>query len=124
MYNLNVEIGKRISLLRSQNGLTQEALAERLNCTKKHISHVERGVASFSLDLLIEVSDVFGCSLDYLIKGEEAPSELKLPTYVLHILGSREDRMLKEKALLLSYLEMYKKLRNMDTSGVSHPEHL
>ena len=124
MLNLNEEIGKRIALLRSQKGMTQEALAEKLNCSIKHVSHVERGVASFSLDLLIEVSSIFNCSLDYLVKGEEAPSELKLPTYILHILGRDEDRLIKEKALLLSYLEMYRKLRNIDEHGISHSEDL
>lgn len=111
MYNLNEEIGKRIAALRKAKGLTQENLAERLNCSIKHISHVERGVASLSLDLLIEASDLFGCSLDYLVRGEDASPEAQVPSFVVRILGSRDDRMAEEKSLLLSYLNMYKKLR-------------
>ena len=69
MYNLNEVIGKRIAALRKASGMTQEVLAEKLNCSIKHISHVERGVASLSLDLLIEASDILNCSLDYLVRG-------------------------------------------------------
>ncbi len=54
MYNLNEEIGRRITALRKKQGLTQEKLAEALNCSIKHVSHVVRGVSSLSLDLLIE----------------------------------------------------------------------
>ena len=111
MYNLNEEIGKRIAALRKARSMTQEVLAEKLNCSIKHISHVKRGVASLSLDLLIEASDLLDCSLDYLIKGEDASPEAKIPSFVVRILGSRDDRMAREKDLLLSYLNMYKKLR-------------
>ena len=111
MYNLNEEIGKRIAALRKAKGMTQEMLVEKLNCSIKHISHVERGIASLSLDLLIEASDILDCSLDYLVRGEGSSPEAKIPSFVLRILGSRDDRMAREKDLLLSYLNMYKELR-------------
>ena len=111
MYNLNEVIEKRIAALRKASGMTQEVLAEKLNCSIKHISHVERGVASLSLDMLIEASDILNCSLDYLVRGEDSPPEEKIPSFVLRILGSRVERMAREKKLLLSYLNMYKELR-------------
>ena len=111
MYNLNEAIGKRIAKLRKDRDLTQEELAEQLNCSIKHVSHVERGVASFSLDLLIDVSRILDCSLDYLIKGEEAMPEDKLPSSIRYILSSRDERMEKERELLLAYLKMYNELR-------------
>lgn len=111
MYNLNEVIEKRIGALRKASGMTQEVLAEKLNCSIKHISHVERGVASLSLDLLIEASDILNCSLDYLVRGENSPPEAKIPSFVLRILGSRDERMAREKKLPLSYLNMYKELR-------------
>lgn len=111
MYNLNEVIEKRIAALRKASGMTQEVLAEKLNCSIKHISHVERGVASLSLDLLIEASDILNCSLDYLVRGENSPPEAKIPSFVLRILGSRDERMAREKKLPLSYLNMYKELR-------------
>ncbi len=111
MNNLNKDIGRRIADLRHKKGLSQQALAQRLNCTVKHISHVERGVASLSLDLMIEVCKVMECSLDYIVKGVYADSSSLLPPYVLKVLNSQDTRMEGEKKLLLSYLEMYSTLR-------------
>ena len=106
MINLNESIGKRMAKLRHEKGLSQEALAKKINCSPKHISHVERGVASMSLDLMIEACDVLECSLDYLVKGESANPAAFLPPGILEILESSDDRM------ALAYLNMYSKLRN------------
>lgn len=76
MYNLNEEIGRRITALRKKQGLTQEKLAEALNCSIKHVSHVERGVSSLSLDLLIETCKTLNCSLDYLVNGEKTKKRI------------------------------------------------
>ena len=111
MFNLNEEIGGRISLLRKSQGLTQEKLAEKLNCSVKHISHVERGVASLSLDLLVEVCALLDCSLDYLVKGTASPPESRIPLFITQILNSTDEDMAEERELLLSYLNMYRKLR-------------
>ena len=47
MGNYKSEIGKRVSYLRNMNGLTQENLAELLDCSVKHVSSAERGAALF-----------------------------------------------------------------------------
>lgn len=112
MINLNESIGKRMAKLRHEKGLSQEALAKKINCSPKHISHVERGVASMSLDLMIEACDVLECSLDYLVKGKSTNPAAFLPPRILEILESSDDRMAREKRLLLAYLNMYSKLRN------------
>ena len=56
------DIGKRVSSLRKRNGMTQENLAELLNCSVKHISHVERGTALLSLDKCVWLSDRTGAA--------------------------------------------------------------
>ena len=108
---MNKEIGRRIAALRKAKGMTQEELAERLNCSTKHVSHAERGVAALSVDLLTEASKILDCTLDYMIKGESAPPETKIPPSMLQILDSSDERMAHEKELLLSYLNMYTTLR-------------
>ena len=44
-------VGKRISLYRNRVGLTQVALAEKLGCTPQHISAMERGVKTPTLEI-------------------------------------------------------------------------
>ena len=105
------EIGIRIAELRRVHKLTQEALAEKLNVTTKHISHVERGCTSLSLKTLVELSRIFDCSLDYIIFGEPHDKALApLPDTILEILhsGQRDDidRLVR---YLEIYTELYKK---------------
>lgn len=113
MENLYQSIGKRICLLRRSQGLTQEKLAEALDITIKHISSVERGVSSLSLEKIIEVSMILNCTLDYLLLGEDHNKVMdRLPMSIIKILNSDNE---EEILLLLDYLVMYDKLRkNME----------
>ena len=70
MSDYKIEMGKRLKEKRKALGLTQEQLAEKLNISIKHYGGVERGIAGLSIENLIELSNILGVSLDYLIKGE------------------------------------------------------
>ena len=110
MGNYKAEIGKRVSYLRNLNGLTQENLAELLDCSVKHVSHAERGAALFSLEKYIFLSEYFHCSLDYLLKGIN-PDDVSsaLPADILEILQGNDS---EERQLLLSYLNMYSRIKD------------
>ena len=106
------QIGNRISQLRKERGMTQETLAERLDVTVKHISAVERGISSLSLEKMVDVSRIFDCTMDYLILGAEYGMILDmLPPSVLDILKSGDS---EEISLLIEYLSLYMKIRHKD----------
>ena len=69
--------GKRIQKLRKSQGLTQEQLAEELNISAVHMSKIEIGKRSCSLDVLAEIAVFFGASLDYLVLGKVSDSEVR-----------------------------------------------
>ena len=71
MYFNQNEIGKRVRDLRRRRGLTIEKLSEELNYSHSHMSKAERGIQSYSVDLLIDLSEYFNDSLDFLILGKE-----------------------------------------------------
>ena len=109
MDNLYQNIGQRISQLRKSRGITQEKLAEELDITIKHVSSVERGVSSLSLEKMIEICRFFDCTLDFLVLGEDCSNLLnKLPTSILDILNSKDN---EEVSLLLDYMNLYIRLR-------------
>ncbi|MBQ4530589.1 MAG: helix-turn-helix transcriptional regulator [Lachnospiraceae bacterium] len=64
-------MGQRIRTCRIQCHLTQEKLSEILDISVKHYSEVERGITGLSVEKLIELSDILGVSLDYLLKGDK-----------------------------------------------------
>lgn len=61
--------GARIRQLRIQNGYTQEKLADALNIDQSYYGRIETGKKGCSVDLFIQLSAIFGVSLDYLILG-------------------------------------------------------
>ena len=50
--------------------MTQLELAEKLNYSDKTISKWERAESSPDISVLIEIADLFGVTLDYLVKAE------------------------------------------------------
>ena len=46
-----------------QTGLTQQALAERMNCTQQYVSKILKGNENLSLDTLSKLEEVLGMNL-------------------------------------------------------------
>ena len=63
--------GERIRQLRTQHRYTQETLAKELNIDRSLLSHVEAGKRGCSVDLFVQLSNIFSVSLDLLILGKE-----------------------------------------------------
>lgn len=63
------ECGNRIRQLRIKKGLTQEQIANALNIDQSFYGRIETGKKGCSVDLFIQLSELFGISLDYLILG-------------------------------------------------------
>ncbi|RLP07127.1 helix-turn-helix domain-containing protein [Propionibacterium australiense] len=69
--------GEKIQRLRRQQGLSQEALAERITVTRQTISKWELNQSSPDLFFIAQLSDIFNVSSDYLIKDDMVePDEL------------------------------------------------
>lgn len=103
-----ISIGKRIAEIRRSHKVTQEILAEKLGLTPKHVSHVERGLSSYSIKNLIEFCAMFDCSLDYIILGKNSNNVLnKLPEEIVSILYTGNE---KEVDRLNRYLQIYTEL--------------
>ena len=73
--------GERIRHLRIKNGLTQEKTANLLNIDQSFYGRIETGKKGCSVDLFIQLSALFGVSLDYLVLGKvlgDLPEEADL----------------------------------------------
>lgn len=76
MYFDAKEFGKRLQEQRKLAGMTQEELAGKIGLSSKdHISRIERGERTCSLDLLVMLSNVLNVSTDYLLVGKERSTE-------------------------------------------------
>ncbi len=64
--------------LRTENGMTQAELGAKLNYSDKTISKWERGEAIPDAFVLLEMAEIFGVSVDYLLSSHdswEAPAD-------------------------------------------------
>jgi len=57
------KIAVKVLLQMKQMGLTQKALAERMNCTQQYVSKILKGKENMSLDTLSKLEDALGISL-------------------------------------------------------------
>ena len=60
--------GEKIARLRKENNYTQEQLAALLGVSRQSVSKYESGVTYPETDKLIRLSELFGCTVDYLLK--------------------------------------------------------
>lgn len=63
-----MEFSEKLMTLRKQAGMSQEQLADRLGVTRQSVSKWESGTALPELVKLISLSEIFGVSVDYLVK--------------------------------------------------------
>lgn len=74
-----MEFSEKLINLRRREGLSQEQLADRLGVTRQSVSKWESGAVMPELVKLISLSEMFGVSVDYLVKDRleepETPAE-------------------------------------------------
>lgn len=77
-------LGEKIYKLRTEQNLSQGELSEMLEVSRQSVSKWENGAATPDLDKIIKLSEVFGITIDELVKSEEvsvfAPEEPKSTT--------------------------------------------
>ena len=76
-------IGEQIQNLRVLNGLTQEALAEKLEVSRQSVSKWELGQAVPDVDKIIRMSELFNVSTDaILLRNTEDEQANKNPLHL------------------------------------------
>ena len=85
-----MSFGQNVQFLRRmRNRMTQEALAEKLNVSRQTVSKWELDMAYPEMNKLLELCDLFYCSMDQLVRediciNEEAYSDIRVrevPTF-------------------------------------------
>ena len=61
------EIMNRIKQLREENNWTQLELSKKMNCAMSSIAMYENETRKPSMEVLIKLSEIFDCSIDYIL---------------------------------------------------------
>lgn len=91
MYDMK-KSGERIRQLRNEHGYTQEALAKKLGIDRSLLSHIEAGKRGCSVDLLVQLSEFFGVTLDLLVlgRGQESVDKTALKEEITQLMDHLE----------------------------------
>lgn len=65
------EIGQRIRRIRKARGMSQEQLAEKVNISTTHMSHIETANTKLSLPVFIDIAEALNVPTDFLLRGYE-----------------------------------------------------
>lgn len=71
MADLKVVLGKRIRELRSKNGFSQEAFADRCGPHRTYMGGIERGEHNLTIETLLTVSKGLAITMSELLAGIE-----------------------------------------------------
>ena len=92
-------LADKIILLRKKMGYSQEELAERMNVSRQAVSKWESGQAYPDIDRILEMSEIFGVTTDYLLKdsmGDEESTEAE-PREVKRLSENEVEGFLKSR---------------------------
>lgn len=64
-----MNFAENLKALREKNGMTQEQLAERMEVSRQTVSKWESETSFPEMEKLIQLTELFGCTMDGLLKG-------------------------------------------------------
>lgn len=65
---------------RERAGLSQKALADKLGITQQSVWYYENGERDIKASVLVQLSDVLGVTISYLLGLTDDPTETAVPT--------------------------------------------
>lgn len=80
------KIGMNIKVRRMQKLISQTAMAEKLGISQTHMSNVEVDRAMLSLELLLQLKNILGCTIDELLCLEDENKPRKKRVRVIRYL--------------------------------------
>lgn len=111
-----MKIGQKIAGLRKKSSLSQEALAEKMNVSRQAVSKWESNQSIPDIEKIVDLSELFGVTTDYLLKNGTPSFELP---------GKSSEEKI-EKALpaitdqeIDQYLEVAKKAAHFESLSIA-----
>ena len=91
-------LSKNIKRYRTQNNITQEQLAEKINVTRQAVSNWENGKTEPDIETLTKIAQIFDISIDELVDG--------IPTGIKELRGKRTHLYLRQHLRFLLLLHI------------------
>ena len=86
-------LAEKILSLRTERGMSQDDLAEKLEVSRQSVSKWETGQSTPDLDKIIRLADLFGVSVDELVRDGERPQSQPPQPQVVYVERERKQEL-------------------------------
>lgn len=98
------KLGLQIKRARQAKNLTQEMLAEMVNCNTSHISNIENNHTKVSLNVLLAIANVLDTSIDNLLSEQYENTASALDTEIMRVVSSLDVESKKQVLRIINAL--------------------
>ena len=115
---MNAILGARIRNLRESKGLTQEQIAERMNCTRQKYARIEKGLIDISYASLTIVAQILGVKIDEITSSANNISQ-EQPMFRGNSDSIREDKFEYINTMIdtfYAHRKLYNSVRQADVN--------
>ena len=98
------KLGLRIKEARQSKNLTQEMLAEIVNCNTSHISNIENNHTKVSLNVLLAIANALNTSIDYLLAEQYGNTSQAIDTEIMRVLSTLDTESKKQILRIINAL--------------------
>lgn len=115
-------VGDKLAKLRKENNYTQEQLADILGVSRQAISKWESNISYPETEKLIRMSELFHCSLDYLLKDEMDTDGIynsKKGMYIYHYRSNLPERKSEKRVWGMPLWHIGKNARGFIAVGLN-----
>ena len=105
----------RIKTLREELGMTQQELADKINGAKSTVAMYENESRKPSLEILVKLSEIFNCSIDYILCKSDIRNTEELKQEDFRFAFHKETEGLSEEEIKEA-LEFYKLVKNRNNN--------
>ena len=96
-----MKLNEKIYRLRTEKKLSQGDLAEILDVSRQSVSKWETGASIPDLDKLVKMSDLFGVTMDFLVREEIEQTDVKTPNPIEHMHEEDEKREISQNTVIV-----------------------
>ena len=98
---MQIEFGQRLSLLRQEKKYSQRKVAQSLGVSQALLSHHETGVREPGLSFVVNASQYYGVSCDYLLGNSVSREGMGINPETLLDMSEQKDNILKGSAFVM-----------------------
>ena len=114
--DLNLIVGRSIKSVRSQNGWSQQFIANRLNISIPALSKIETGVTDVNLSRLAQIAHILEVDIVHLMSGSKH-QEIPHPSFYQNLQKRLLERDTEIVSLQHKIIELYDEIHNKPAEG-------